>query len=109
MNYATETDMRARYREDLLRPLLAVPRSDEPDTRKLNRALTDASALIDSYLSARYTLPLAVVPAVLVQHCCAIAFYYLCDQRASDQARDRYREALAWLKDVMNGNVPVGV
>ncbi|EOO3256533.1 gp436 family protein, partial [Escherichia coli] len=24
MNYATETDMRARYREDLLRPLLAV-------------------------------------------------------------------------------------
>ncbi|EOO2840575.1 hypothetical protein E9U11_RS25560, partial [Escherichia coli] len=22
MNYATETDMRARYREDLLRPLL---------------------------------------------------------------------------------------
>ncbi|EOL5138304.1 hypothetical protein ACF7GZ_RS27275, partial [Escherichia coli] len=25
MNYATETDMRARYREDLLRPLLAVP------------------------------------------------------------------------------------
>ncbi|EFO0870273.1 DUF1320 domain-containing protein, partial [Escherichia coli] len=56
MNYATETDMRARYREDLLRPLLAVPRSDEPDTRKLNRALTDASALIDSYLSSRYTL-----------------------------------------------------
>ncbi|EPE0557289.1 gp436 family protein [Escherichia coli] len=109
MNYATETDMRARYREDLLRPLLAVPRSDEPDTRKLNRALTDASALIDSYLSARYTLPLEVIPAVLVQHCCAIAFYYLCDQRASDQARDRYREALAWLKDVMNGNVPVGV
>ncbi|EOO7128518.1 gp436 family protein, partial [Escherichia coli] len=85
------------------------PRSDEPDTRKLNRALTDASALIDSYLSARYTLPLEVIPAVLVQHCCAIAFYYLCDQRASDQARDRYREALAWLKDVMNGNVPVGV
>ncbi|MCK2616758.1 DUF1320 family protein, partial [Escherichia coli] len=55
MNYATESDMRARYREDLLRPLLAVPRSDELDTRKLNRALTDASALIDSYLSARYT------------------------------------------------------
>lgn len=104
-----KVDMRARYREDLLRPLLAVPRSDEPDTRKLNRALTDASALIDSYLSSRYTLPLAVVPAVLVQHCCTIAFYYLCDQRASDQARDRYREALAWLKDVMNGNVPVGV
>ena len=54
-------------------------------------------------------MPLEVIPAVLVQHCCAIAFYYLCDQRASDQARDRYREALAWLKDVMNGNVPVGV
>lgn len=94
MNYATETDMRARYREDLLRPLLAVPRSDEPDTRKLNRALTDASALIDSYLSSRYTLPLAVVPAVLVQHCCTIAFYYLCDQRASATCSMAVRSAV---------------
>ncbi|OVD63559.1 hypothetical protein UQ29_20010, partial [Escherichia coli] len=38
MNYATETDMRARYRGDLLRPLLAVPSSVERDTRKLHGA-----------------------------------------------------------------------
>ncbi|ECI5749397.1 DUF1320 domain-containing protein, partial [Salmonella enterica subsp. enterica] len=52
---------------------------------------------------------LAVVPQVLVQHCCAIAFYYLCDQQVTDQVRDRYRDAMTWLREVKNGSIPVGV
>ncbi|EGG3767920.1 DUF1320 domain-containing protein, partial [Salmonella enterica] len=92
MMYASAQDMRDRYEniDDLLR----LPGTDDLNEKKLTQALNDAGALADSYLSAKYTLPLAVVPQVLVQHCCAIAFYYLCDQQPSDQARDRYREAL---------------
>ena len=37
-------------------------------------ALSDAGGLIDSYISARYVLPLSVVPQALAQQCCAIAF-----------------------------------
>lgn len=107
MLYASAQDMRDRY--DNLDTLLFQPGSDPPNEKKLTQALNDASALADSYLSAKYALPLAVVPQVLVQHCCAIAFYYLCDQQATDQARDRYREALTWLREVKSGSIPVGV
>ncbi|EBF4157134.1 DUF1320 domain-containing protein [Salmonella enterica] len=107
MMYASAQDMRDRYEniDDLLR----LPGTDDLNEKKLMQALNDAGALADSYLSAKYTLPLAVVPQVLVQHCCAIAFYYLCDQQPSDQARDRYREALTWLREVKNDSIPVGV
>ncbi|EAS3866634.1 DUF1320 domain-containing protein [Salmonella enterica] len=107
MLYASAQDMRDRYSN--LDDLLRQPRTDDLNERKLTQALNDAGALADSYLSAKYTLPLAVVPQVLVQHCCAIAFYYLCDQQPSDQARDRYREALTWLREVKNDSIPVGV
>lgn len=107
MMYASAQDMRDRYNN--LDELLIQPGTDDLNEKKLTQALNDAGALADSYLSAKYTLPLAVVPQVLVQHCCAIAFYYLCDQQASEQARDRYREALTWLREVKNGSIPIGV
>ncbi|EAU9637653.1 DUF1320 domain-containing protein [Salmonella enterica] len=107
MMYASAQDMRDRYEN--LDDLLRLPGTDDLNEKKLTQALNDAGALADSYLSAKYTLPLAVVPQVLVQHCCAIAFYYLCDQQPSDQARDRYREALTWLREVKSGSIPIGV
>ncbi|EBT2119979.1 DUF1320 domain-containing protein [Salmonella enterica] len=107
MMYASAQDMRDRYEN--IDVLLGLPGTDDLNEKKLTQALNDAGALADSYLSAKYTLPLAVVPQVLVQHCCAIAFYYLCDQQATDQARDRYREALAWLREVKNGSISIGV
>ncbi|EAU2361470.1 DUF1320 domain-containing protein [Salmonella enterica subsp. enterica] len=107
MMYAGAQDMRDRYNN--LDELLIQPGTDDLNEKKLTQALNDAGALADSYLSAKYTLPLAVVPQVLVQHCCAIAFYYLCDQQASEQARDRYREALTWLREVKSGGIPIGV
>lgn len=107
MMYASAQDMRDRYEN--LDDLLRLPGTDDLNEKKLTQALNDAGALADSYLSAKYTLPLAVVPQVLVQHCCAVAFYYLCDQQPSDQARDRYREALTWLREVKNDSIPIGV
>lgn len=107
MMYASAQDMRDRY--DNLDELLMQPGTDDLNEKKLGQALSDAGALADSYLSAKYALPLAVVPQVLVQHCCTIAFYYLCDQQVTDQARDRYRDAMTWLREVKNGSIPIGV
>lgn len=105
--YASAQAVRARYSSvDLL---LRQSGTGQIDEARLQGALADAGALIDSYLSARYTLPLAVVPQVLEQLCCAIAIYYLCDRQATEQVRDRYREALAWLRDVKAGAIPIGV
>ncbi|EAU8840134.1 DUF1320 domain-containing protein, partial [Salmonella enterica] len=62
MMYASAQDMRDRYEniDDLLR----LPGTDDLNEKKLTQALNDAGALADSYLSAKYTLPLAVVPQV---------------------------------------------
>ncbi|WHQ26746.1 gp436 family protein [Edwardsiella anguillarum] len=109
MNYATVADMRARYRDDLLNSLLRRVGTAELDTEKLDRALTDASALIEGYLSARYALPLSAIPRLLTQHCCAIAFYYLNDERATEQTTQRYKDALRWLNEVKNGDLQLGV
>ncbi|EAA8719432.1 DUF1320 domain-containing protein [Salmonella enterica subsp. enterica serovar Abaetetuba] len=108
MIYATRDDMAHRYNQDTLAQLMQTLPGQE-DTGLLDNALADASALIDSYISARYTLPLSSVPLALTQQCCAIAFYYLNTVRATEQTRKRYEDALRWLEGIRDGKTPLGV
>ncbi|BAE73598.1 hypothetical protein SGGMMB4_00794 [Sodalis glossinidius str. 'morsitans'] len=107
--YASEQDLRVRYIGPLIERLVDG-RSDEAAARqKVSQALTDASALMDSFIAARYALPLSVVPSVLKQHACTLAFYYLNDERATEQTRQSYQDALRWLEAVKKGELPLGV
>lgn len=109
MIYATVSDMQARYQKRNL-DLLTKAKSEDgkPDDAFIESALNDACGLVDSYISARYVLPLSVVPQALAQQCCAIAFYYLNDLRATEQTRLRYEDALRWLRDVRDGKIQLG-
>ncbi|NKD22577.1 DUF1320 family protein [Enterobacter asburiae] len=109
MSYATVSDMVKRYQRRNL-DLLTKSRTDNglPDDSIIDEALADASALMDSYIVARYTLPLTVVPATLPQVCGVIAWYYLNDVRATDQATQRYKDAIRWLEGVRDGKIPLG-
>lgn len=100
MTYATRQDLEDRYgaeevsqRESML-PAGAV-----------YGALADADALIDGYLASRYALPLSPVPANLVQVASSLARYTLLGDSATERARDDYKDALAWLRDVQAGRV----
>jgi len=85
-------------------------RSDEAAAlQKVAQALSDASALMDSFIEAGYALPLSVVPSVLKQHAYTLAFYYLNDELATEQPRQRYKDALHWLEAVKNGELPLVV
>lgn len=57
MMYASAQDMRDRYEN--LDDLLRLPGTDDLNEKKLTQALNDAGALADSYLSAKYALPLS--------------------------------------------------
>ncbi|EKN4769615.1 DUF1320 family protein [Yersinia enterocolitica] len=109
MSYATLDDMVKRYRRSSL-DALTSDKTDlgEPDDSLVEQALQDARALIDSYISPRYPLPLSVVPAALTRVCCDIAFYYLCDAQATEQCTQRYKDAVKWLHDVLNEKLPLG-
>lgn len=95
--YATEQDVLERWDG------VPVDAGDPAFTR----ALDDASALIDTYLSRRWEVPLEVPPRLLVTVCVDIASYLLCrtDNALSEDIRQRYDDALALLKSVARGEL----
>ncbi|MDP2808642.1 MAG: DUF1320 domain-containing protein [Rhodocyclaceae bacterium] len=104
MAYATRADLEDRHgaeemeqRESML-PAGAVA-----------GALADADAEIDSYLAARYPLPLATVPALLTRIACAIARYNLLGEAASERARADVEDARRQLARLANGSVTLGL
>ena len=99
MIYATVSDMCLRYQRSKLDLLTSDKTEDgQPDDALIDVALADAGSLIDSYISARYTLPLSVVPGALAQQCCVIAWYLMNDIRATDQTVQRYKDDVRWLE-----------
>ena len=79
--------------------------SDHDEYRTINaavveKAITDAVAEVNSYLA-----PVGLVgitpPKALVLKACDIARYYLHEDGATEIVRERYKQAIAWLKEVM--------
>lgn len=101
MSYATRADLEDRYTAALIAQL-------ETSGRDIGQALADADAEIDSYLSTRYVVPLsgAVDPRV-VAAACDIAHYKLFTVQSEGEPAERYKLALAWLRDVSAGRANV--
>lgn len=107
MPYATATDMLLRFTE---REMMRLTDIEEPVTNAvvaavLERALGDASAEIDGYITSRYQLPLADPPELLRVMCCDIARYRLQATSADDQAKEAYKAAIAYLTKVAEGRI----
>jgi phage gp36-like protein len=108
MTYATPSDL---YRLALRAPALnGISSADQ------NQALEAASRVADSYLQARYQLPLAAWDYDLRRAVAIIAAYDLLSGRgfapegSDEHVRLRYEDAIRWLRDVSLGVVtPVGI
>ncbi len=108
MPYTTSAELRARFGDVEIDELADRLHVGAPDEAVIDRAIADAGALIDSYLSSRYTLPLATTPAIVQAWACDIARFKLWDERAPEEVRNRYDDALAALKLLAQGviNLP---
>jgi phage gp36-like protein len=73
------------------------------ETTSLTRACEDATAMIDGYLSSRYTLPLTSVPDLVVGWAADIARFRLWDEQAPEEVRRCYDDALTQLRDLARG------
>lgn len=73
------------------------------------RALQDANDTINTYLSGRYSMPLATVPSVLSRVGSELARYYLYDDQVTDAIKTRYDANIKWLEGVSKGTVSLGV
>lgn len=109
MAYATRADYVSRFGADELLQLTDRNRDDVEDAGVLDQAFADAGAEIDSYLQSRYALPLPTVPAALVRICCDITRYRLFNDRAIDEVRNRYTDAVKYLTSIANGVVQLGL
>lgn len=84
------------------------PSATAIDPVPMNRALVDASALIDTYLGRLYSLPLSVAPAVLIPCCLDLARDQLDRLRVRQDVRQNYEDRIRWLEQVCKGTISLG-
>ena len=102
--YATTDDFLARVGTDEATEL-TKRETGSLNTTLLQQALKDAGERAESYLAARYTLPLAHAPASLTKAVCDIARWYLAKNQSPEQSRAKndHDDAVNWLKDLALG------
>jgi phage gp36-like protein len=121
MAYATVTDFLAAFGEQEVIVLtdreerLDRDNSGTVDSTVALGALERASSEADTYIAARYALPLQSVPQALAAVVCDIARYRLSGGETTETTpiADRYKVAITWLKDIAAGRavlpgVPTG-
>jgi phage gp36-like protein len=109
MTYAVQQDLVDRFGQAELAELTDRTNGTTIDTAVLGKALQDADDEINGYLAVRYTVPLASPPLILKRLACDIARYFLYEDRATEIVTQRYKDAVAYLKDVGAGKVSIGV
>lgn len=109
MTYATPDDMLLLASRERLIELTdrADPPTGDIDNGHLDWALSQAAALIDARLGARYALPLDPVPPILTRLAAIIAYHDLHIEDVPDKTADDYRRGLEWLDRVAAGQVPL--
>ncbi|NTT88501.1 gp436 family protein [Tabrizicola fusiformis] len=105
MSYATLAQLIDRHGENVL--ILLTDRGVTPlgmiDAAVVARALADTDAVIDAHLKARYILPLAEVPPLLVDLAAAIALWKLHRHEPNQKVKDDYSDAMRQLRALSEG------
>lgn len=110
MAYATQSDVEKAIGADRLAEVsdyTSPSTTIDPDV--VNRALGEASALADTYLTA--FLPITTVPDVLRRAVVDIAVHRMRSGRdlSTEDSRRAYDEAIQWLRDVSCGKASLGL
>ena len=105
--YVTAQDIKARLGADDY----AVLVGDAKGTARIDGAMADACGEIDGHVQKRYALPLpAPTPTAIKRIAVDIVIYRLSgDSRVTEDRRQRYEDAVAFLKAIAKGDVSLGI
>lgn len=108
MPYCTQADIEALLPPTTLAELTAEV-GGVPDPTVVAAAIAQAQAEIDSYLGKRYVLPFTETPPRVKTLAVDLAVYHLYARRdvMPEGRRDRYKDAVAFLKDVAAGRAEI--
>ncbi len=115
MAYCTQADIETRIGADDLAALADHDGDGSPDAGVVDGAIRSAEALIDSYLSLRFAVPVELPggegPEALTTRAVNLSVYFLRLGRDSvtEDARAQYEDDVAWLGQVVAGRVSLGV
>lgn len=108
--YATKQDIIDLHGAEFL--FLIAHRGEEEDlsgpltNAAIVDALSHASSEADSFISRRYPTPVQSPPTIVRSHVINIACHQLASthDRMTEIIRQRYEDALRWLRDLAKGN-----
>ena len=111
MGYCVQADLEAAISAETVAQLADDDADGVADEAVVARAIADADAEINSYLSARYTVPLSPVPALAKKLSIEISVWNLYGHRrlVDELSKQRYDAAVALLKLVAKGDATIGV
>lgn len=108
--YSSVDDMVARFGAvEMAR--LTTPSGEplgDPVGATVIRALTEASAIVDSYLRRRYQTPVTATAPEVTRAAAILARYDLAhgdDRQPSQQMIDERTDVISWLKGIRDGSV----
>jgi len=104
MAYCTEQDLIDRFGSDELLDATDRDRDGVVDPTVLAQAIADADADIDRHLRARYVVPVEGA-GELTRLACDLTRYYFWGIAAPEHVAERYKAALATLKDYAKGTI----
>jgi len=108
MAYVTQQEMIDRFGEDELIQLTDRTGNGTIDADVLERAIDDASAIMDGYIGARYVVPLSdPVPDIVSVTAADLVRCQLYDSGTVDKAEARCERAMKWLRDVAAGRAMI--
>lgn len=105
MSYASLNDLIDRAGPEEIRQIADRDRDGTPDAAVIEAALLHADNMVNGYVGAKYTLPLASTPQILRSWATSIARYTLHRNGAPEYVTADYKDAIAALKDVARGLV----
>lgn len=112
MAYIVQADLLEQISNAQLIQLTDDLKTGAVDTDKVTRAITSGDAEIDGYVATRHSVPLAApVPNLIKSLAVTIAIYnlYRRRQRAPEDVRTAYEDAVKKLEGIARGLITLGI
>ena len=111
MIYATPTNFKVKYDVQQLGLLADDTGGSEAVEATLQAFINDASAFVDTFIGARYTLPLPSIPGELRRANLIVAKYDIESKKTpvSEDAQTAFDEVKEWLQMIKDGELDLTV
>ncbi|GAB62650.1 MAG: DUF1320 domain-containing protein [Candidatus Jettenia sp.] len=111
MAYSTLNDIKKLISEASVTQLTDDENTGAVNQTRVDEAIAQADAEIDTYCGQVFTVPFTTVPDIVKKASVDIAIYNLYSRRVEqmpETRRDRYKDAIALLTKIAEGKISIG-